>query len=382
MSTKQCSTCGRAKPLEDFPKNGTRNGKQRYRSSCKVCEGGRNQERTEQILEALEPDELLLIHRLKERVRRLNKELKSMTAAYGQKERELDLLQRISGAKKAKSSKKKTKAKKKLPKAAAVLLCSDWHVEEPVDPDKVAGINEYNLDIAKQRIHRLLDGYLAKIDMHGSHHDITEAVVWLGGDLISGYIHEELMETNALSPAEAIMWLQEILIEFIEAVADTGLKVRVPCSYGNHGRTQPQKKISTAAENSYEWMLYKTLEKYFAKDPRVEFEVAKGPLLYLDVLGNTLLFSHGDTVKSTATGPFAAVARAKKSWDAFRRSVVACVGHWHTYHSSPTVVVNGSLIGPGSYSVHIGAAPERAQQAFFLIDAENGKCCDSPIWVD
>ena len=35
--------------------------------------------------------------------------------------------------------------------AAVVLVASDWHVEENVDPAKVSYLNEFNIDIAKSR---------------------------------------------------------------------------------------------------------------------------------------------------------------------------------------------------------------------------------------
>ena len=49
---------------------------------------------------------------------------------------------------------------------------------------------------------------------------IDRVVVWLGGDLISGMIHPELAEENALHPLAAIRWIGERLRGFLDAVAD------------------------------------------------------------------------------------------------------------------------------------------------------------------
>jgi hypothetical protein len=47
----------------------------------------------------------------------------------------------------------------------------------------------------------------------------------------------------------------------------------------------------------------------------------------------------------------------------------------------PSIVVNGSLIGYGSYADSLPMAEaEPPQQAFFLIDEKRGKCQSTPLW--
>lgn len=84
----------------------------------------------------------------------------------------------------------------------AVVLASDWHVEEEVDPESIAGRNQYNLEIAEQRIDRFFNSIIWNVQHQRSskHLAIRDMVLWLGGDLMSGYIHEELQEGNQLSP--------------------------------------------------------------------------------------------------------------------------------------------------------------------------------------
>jgi hypothetical protein len=93
--------------------------------------------------------------------------------------------------------------------ATAILCCNDWHVEGCVTRESVDGANEFNLAIADRRIRRTWQKalYLLAFARHIS--NIRDLVVWLGGDLINGAIHEELEESNFLGPAEAVLYVQD-----------------------------------------------------------------------------------------------------------------------------------------------------------------------------
>ncbi len=48
--------------------------------------------------------------------------------------------------------------------ATMVLLLSDWHCEERVDPDTVNGVNEFTLEIADKRIQELQQRFLMLLE--------------------------------------------------------------------------------------------------------------------------------------------------------------------------------------------------------------------------
>ena len=139
--------------------------------------------------------------------------------------------------------------------AAAVMMASDWHVEERVDPKTVNGVNSYDLATAEARAHSLFRGWewhinlLAKGDVR---YRINEGLLWLGGDFISGNIHEELVETAQLSPTKATMFAADLIAAGIEHLLNetTLRRIRVLCNDGNHERTTPKIRVSTRADNS------------------------------------------------------------------------------------------------------------------------------------
>ena len=269
--------------------------------------------------------------------------------------------------------------------ACAVILASDWHIEETVEAAKVSGRNSYNIGVSHRRVGRFFSGAEWLLGMQRQAFTIRDVVLWLGGDLISGFIHEELQEGNALSPTEAILRLRDWLTDGIDRMLrdDDTRRLVIPCSYGNHGRTGPRKKVSRGAENSYEWLLYRILEKHYEGEKRVTFQVARGEHTYLDVYGHSLHFTHGDSVNygGGVGGITIPLNKAISGWNTVRRADLHHIGHFHQLTWTRDAVVNGSLIGYSPYAYHVKAHYEPPQQAFYVLDAKRGRSIAAPIWV-
>lgn len=269
--------------------------------------------------------------------------------------------------------------------AAAVAVLSDLHVEETVDPDAVEGCNAYDLPEAEKRLRRFFESVDWLIRHHRTSFQINTLVLGLIGDLISGYIHDELMESNSLSPTEAVCWLTDRLIPGIDMLLEkTKLEqIVIPCCFGNHGRTTKRTHIQTIHKNNLELFVYDSLRRHYATDERVDVVIAKGELLYVEVFDFVLRFTHGDAIKGSnrLVGPISSAATKIAAWDTTRPADRTIMGHWHRYTALPNMVINGSLIGFGPFAQHIGATFEEPAQAFFLMDSQRGATFDTPIWV-
>lgn len=269
--------------------------------------------------------------------------------------------------------------------ATAVCLASDWHVEERVDPKTIDGLNEYNPTIAERRSRRFFEGVEWLIREQSSMFQIQDLMLWLGGDIITGYLHEELVEGNFLSPTEAVLFAHRLISDGIRFwLKATELNINVVCDFGNHGRTTAKPRVATAAKNSFEWLMYHMLAKEFAAEPRVQFKIADGHHS-MSVIGAYRLHStHGDKVKSMGGigGIDVPLNRAIAQWHQTMPADCTINGHFHTYHAGERNTRNGSLIGYAPFSRDIVRARyEPPQQAFFLIDAKRGKTQCAPIWV-
>src|SRR5690606_25695069 len=150
------------------------------------------------------------------------------------------------------------------------------------------------------------------------------------------------------------------------------------------GRTTRKKRAKTRVQNSYEFLLYKQLEQRFAGEPRIEFTIAGGSHLYLDVYDQTIRFHHGDDVRywGGVGGLTIPLHKSLAAWESFRHADLTCVGHFHQLLHGRDFVVNGSLVGYSEFALSIKAQFEPPQQAFFLVDSRRGRCCSTPLWVD
>jgi hypothetical protein len=266
--------------------------------------------------------------------------------------------------------------------AVPVMLCSDWHVEEPVNPAAISGLNRYDLDIADRCITDMADAY--EWMLRDPRFDCRQGVVWLGGDLYSGYIHEELVEGNFLSPTQAVLWLQERIERMLRSIAaqcPNLERIIVPCNDGNHGRLTHKIRVSTRTANSLEWLLYKTLAARMADDPRFEFDIADGDWTYVDVFNRTLAFTHGDSFQygGGVGGISIPIRRGISRQFQHRKVDYFSLGHFHQRNDFGDIAVNGSMIGFNAYAQRIHASPEKRQQSWFLIDSERGKFISAPI---
>ena len=254
--------------------------------------------------------------------------------------------------------------------ATMVVMLSDIHCEETVRPEQVNGLNSFDLDVCERRLAELQQRFFAMLEHERQLAKIDRVVVWLGGDLISGMIHPELAEENALHPLAAIRWIGERLRGFLDAVSDNVGSVIVATSCGNHGRTT-EKLRTNEADTSYEHHLYLTMRAGETRK-NITWQIGEGHLNYLDLDGFRIRFCHGHAVRYQGGigGIHVPLNKAIAAWDATERADLTCLGHWHQFSwgRSGRYVSNGSVIGHSAYAVRIKASYEPPCQAAIVID--------------
>jgi len=268
--------------------------------------------------------------------------------------------------------------------ATAVLCCNDWHVEGCVTRESVDGANEFNLTIAAQRITRTWQKALYLLDFARHISNIRELVVWLGGDLINGTIHQELEEANFLGPTEAVLYVQDQVaagLDLLLSEADVE-QLTVVTSFGNHGRTTPRRRIATGYRHSWEWLAYQNLARHYRQRPNVTFKVESGYHNWLSVQGYDVRFHHGDAVHfgGGVGGVMIPLRKKIAQWNKRRRAHLDVLGHFHQFIDGWDFVVCGCLIGYDAYAVEIGAEFQQPTQTFLVIDRQYGKVLSVPIF--
>lgn len=264
---------------------------------------------------------------------------------------------------------------KKSQQAVPVAVLSDVHAGESVEWSQTNGKNRYDPDLCRLAIDRFFQEFIGRVDWCAQRWSIRGVTVALLGDLMTGYLHEDHRETNRLSPPQEVVFLQSIIKGWLLKLQELYGRVYVPCCFGNHGRSTTKPRSQNAAATSWEWLLYKHLEDLLSQNRDIVFDVAEGTLLYSDILGQTIRWTHGDkgisySGKGQATTGHA-VRRAAGAWDQTTQADLTVIGHFHTIESGPRVVVNGSTIGLSAYGIDIAVPAEEPAQAFFVVTKDS-----------
>jgi hypothetical protein len=272
--------------------------------------------------------------------------------------------------------------------ATAVLLYSDLHPDETVTPETVSGLNTFNPKVARERNTALAQAVRWNLEAIREHegragYKIRDFILGFLGDLISNTIHPELQESNAMMPADALVFAEELCNEQIQSLlADPEIElIGIPALHGNHDRMTAKIRHQTKSGNSLAWILYHHLAQRYKDEPRVRFDIARGNMVYTDVYGRAIRWTHGDDIRyhGGVGGLTIPMRKAIDSWNMSRSAWLTCCGHWHQFIDHRDFVVNGSLIGYTAYAQAIKARFEPAAQAFFLVDKDYGKGWVKPI---
>lgn len=269
------------------------------------------------------------------------------------------------------------------------VLASDWHWGEVVDPAQINGVNKYNLQIAHRRAKRLVERTIDLLKNHMVNPTYPGIVFALGGDMVSGDIHDELRETNEVPTIPTVLDLLDTLIACITALADAFGNVRVPCVTGNHGRNTQKIRAKGRAHTSYDWLLYCLLERHFKGDKRVSFQVSDAPDTQWSVYGHRFCLTHGDSARGGdgQVGMFGPVMKMDLRKRARNMQIdlgydTLLVGHWHQYCNTGRIIYNGSLIGYNEYANQGSFNYELPRQALFLNHPKHGITFSMPIVLE
>ena len=272
------------------------------------------------------------------------------------------------------------------------LFLSDLHWGEVVDGAQLNGVNEYSIAIAQRRLRKVIEKTIYLARLHASGVAMPGIVVNLGGDLVSGDLHQELRETNEMPTKPVLLDLFGVLIWALTALADEFGRVFVPCVAGNHGRNTVKPIFKNRNFSNFDWLLYCLLEKHFASDRRVQFHIPSGADAYYTVAGRRFLLTHGDNLGVKGgdgiIGSLGPILRGDLKIRSSNSAVgqpydTLLLGHWHQYIPLDRVIVNGSLKGYDEFAkLALRAPPEAPRQALWFVHERIGITSHWPVYAE
>jgi len=269
------------------------------------------------------------------------------------------------------------------------LFISDTHHGEIIDPAQINNVNEYNIAIAHRRYKTLVEKTISLCFHHIANPSYPGIVVVLGGDMVSGDIHDELVATNEKEIMACVIDLYGVLVWVIETLRDKFGQVFLPCVTGNHGRDTHKIRAKGRNFTSFDWLLYQFLAKRFEGDKRVQFHIPDGADALFSVFGYRYLLTHGDQFRGGdgvigALGPIIRGDHKKRS----RNGQIGMsydtmlLGHWHQLIQLERLVVNGSLCGYNEYAMANNFGFEPPRQALWLTHPDQGITFRMAVNVD
>lgn len=269
------------------------------------------------------------------------------------------------------------------------LMLSDWHGGERVFPSQINGVNAYNVDIMRERAKMLVESSIHLLKIISPKLEYPGIVLPLGGDMISGNIHEELTATNELNSMPAVIEMYTLLSGIIQTFADTMGAVFLPCVTGNHGRDTRKMWGKDRHHTSFDWLLYQFLARRFEGDKRITFYIPDGPDAFYKVYDHAYLLTHGDQFRGGdgmigCLGPILRGDHKKRSRNAQidMEYDTMIMGHWHSYIHHSRVIVNGSLKGYDEYAYANNFGFEAPQQALWITHPKYGQTFRMPVYCE
>lgn len=269
------------------------------------------------------------------------------------------------------------------------LMASDWHWGEIVDPNQIGGVNKYNVAIAQQRLRTMIEVTIDLLFNHIKMPEYPGIVFALGGDMVSGDIHEELVATNEGEIMKIVLDLWGHLVWAIERLLEKFGRVFLPCVSGNHGRNTQKIRAKGRNFTSFDWLLYQFLAKRFEADDRVKFLIPDGSDAYYSVMGHRYLLTHGDQFRGGdgmigALGPIIRGDHKKRSRNAQidMEYDTMIMGHWHQLIQLQRLIVNGSGVGYNEYAYANNFGFEAPRQALWITHPDHGITFSAPVNVE
>jgi hypothetical protein len=281
------------------------------------------------------------------------------------------------------------KASGVLSPGVPTLQLSDFHWGERVYGSQVGGTNEYTVALARERLRYCVETAIHLCRILDREMRYPGIVVPLGGDMVSGAIHEELRASNEIPTMPTVLDLVDNLVPAIRTLADAFGAVFLPCVSGNHGRDTMKIYAKGRNHTSFDWLLYQFLARALAHDKRVSFYIPEGSDAPYRIYGHKYLLTHGDQFRGGggvigALGPVLRGDHTKRSRNAQVGEAydTLVIGHWHQRIMLNRVIVNSCLKGYDEYAFASNFPFEQPSQNLWITNPRYGITYSMPVYVD
>jgi len=270
---------------------------------------------------------------------------------------------------------------------SAVLVVSDCHIGQAVDPRELDVASAYNPAIFLTRLAHLESSVQEIL----GDHPVRELVILLAGDIVHGQLCHSLEDDLTLPIATQVDLALHSLVHLIGRLAALVPKVEIHSVAGNHGRWPGAKKVPTDRRwSNLDTILAQALQALCsAKFNNVHFDERISSRRIIDVGDFRILLLHGDQLRG---GTYAAAGIQKEISRWLLRSVqqgqrppdLLVAGDKHISAALPVgfadAIINGSFVGEDVFSQNFN--PSHPSQTLFFVRPQIGRTETHVIRLD
>ena len=238
------------------------------------------------------------------------------------------------------------------------LALGDIHYGACFEPAEPWGLNFYSKEECEIRMNRLADGVVGAWERDHVSYGLNNLIIMGMGDMVDGEGiypgHENYVDVS--SADKQSFGVAEIMRKFIVRMLPYYEKIILYGVTGNHSRNgKPGERKS-----SWDYVAYNVLKFYFEQFKEVEIWPSESSVLIYETSDEKdkkiKCISHGNEVKSFGGCPQVALDRnTLKMYMMMSRAGVnidyTVYGHFHEFGASDNMIINGSLVGGGPFSV-------------------------------
>jgi len=261
-----------------------------------------------------------------------------------------------------------------------VLNFSDTHIGEIVKFDETMGLAEYDFDIFKQRLEYMSDTIHNLIKNKLVGYKFNKLWINMLGDMVSGLIHDELVEYGEATVIEWVFGGALVIAQFLMEMAQLFPEIEVTCVVGNHGRMHRKKRFKKRYVN-WDYILYETIASYCKDQKNIIFDIPRSFFTVKNIKGYNCLIVHGDDIKSWNGIPFYGIDRMARNFNELLRKSgksfdYIFLGHFHRTglldNTNGSIMINSSVIGGNEFSIGALGQANEPKQLFFGMHPKYG----------
>lgn len=261
-----------------------------------------------------------------------------------------------------------------------VMLVSDQHADEVVEPKKVGGLEKYDFGVALCRAEKLVDTTLKFTQKTLSNYKFRTLHMLDLGDATNGCIHDAESHShyrNILKNSQAIAEMKALMLRDLAPHFD---EIRYVGISGNHGRRTAKKNFEGPHDN-FDYCINLHTSSLCRDIKNIKFWLPDAWSVNYFIQGWGFNLSHGDGVKSWNSIPFYGIERRTRRLVALHNATDLKITYWLLghHHMLSTMsdlmgetIINGAWCGTNPYSYEEFGGYRLPQQLIFGVHPKQG----------